>query len=161
MHSQNSENPPLPRSPAFRGEGEFPQYNRNPVTEFSTKEKTPLVQSGRAHDGVCFDRIEPVHQRYVVEKTGSAIEMWTLSHQLQKIDRGKTRSLILDQPFTAVWSAADWNTSQETEAQDTGTGCWIVNLRAQELESATAVVFTFRFPTRWHGRNHHVRICSK
>jgi len=42
-----------------------------------------------------------------------------------------------------------------------GPGCGIVDFPAQELESATAVVFTFRFPTLWHGRNHHVRIFSK
>ena len=47
---------------------------------WSHAEYISLVRS--AHDGVCFDRIEPVHERYVVQKTGSSIEMWTLAHQL-------------------------------------------------------------------------------
>lgn len=34
-----SDNQPLPRAPAFRAEGEFPQHNPNPVIKFSTEGK--------------------------------------------------------------------------------------------------------------------------
>lgn len=36
MQSQNSEKPPIPRAPAFRGQGEFPSRNPNPVMKFSS-----------------------------------------------------------------------------------------------------------------------------
>jgi len=38
-----------------------------------------LVRSHK--NGVSFDRIEPVYQRYVEAVTGSKTEMWTLAHQ--------------------------------------------------------------------------------
>src|SRR5450756_2319515 len=55
-------------------------------------EYVSLVRSHR--DGVCFDRIEPVYQRYAKDGTGSKIEMWTLAHQPQRIAQGKTLRII-------------------------------------------------------------------
>src|ERR1700691_1598362 len=47
---------------------------------WSHAEYVSLVRSH--HDGVCFDRIKPVYQRYATARTGSKIEIWTLAHQL-------------------------------------------------------------------------------
>ena len=46
-------------------------------------EYVTLVRSHK--DGVCFDRIEPVYQRYAKARTESKIDMWTLAHQPQRI----------------------------------------------------------------------------
>ena len=50
-------------------------------------EYVSLVRSHK--DGVCFDRIEPVYQRYAKAQTDSQIEMWTLAHQPQRVAQGK------------------------------------------------------------------------
>lgn len=123
---------------------------------WSHAEYLSLVRS--AHDGVCFDRIDPVHQRYGVENTGSSIEMWTFAHQIQEIAPGKILRLILDQPASVVWSTDEWATIRELETHDSGIGCWTADFSHQDLKDSTGFVFTFRFATRWHGENHRVRI---
>ncbi len=126
---------------------------------WSHAEYLSLVRS--ASDGVCFDRIEPVHQRYTIQKTASSIEMWTLAHQLQEIGYGKTLRIILDQPASVVWSVNDWQTVREIEATDSRIGCWSADFPAGDLAAASAVVFTFCLNSHWLGHNFRVRISSK
>jgi glucoamylase len=57
-------------------------------------EYVSLVRSHK--DGVCFDRIEPVYQRYAKDRTDSKIEMWTLVYQSQRIPQGRTLRIITE-----------------------------------------------------------------
>src|SRR2546430_10087140 len=45
-------------------------------------------------DGVGFDRIAPVYERYAVKKTAGKIEMWTFAHQPPRIVQGRSLRLI-------------------------------------------------------------------
>ncbi|MEO2089487.1 MAG: glycoside hydrolase family 15 protein, partial [Gemmataceae bacterium] len=108
---------------------------------WSHAEYVSLVRSRK--DGVCFDRIEPVYQRYAKAGTGSKIEMWTLAHQPQRIDCGKALRIITGNAATIHWSFDGWATANDLESRDTGFGCWFGDLPSDQLPAGARVVFAF------------------
>ena len=125
---------------------------------WSHAEYVSLVRSHK--DGVCFDRIEPVYQRYAKAKTGSRIEMWTLVHQLQRIVPGKTLRIITERAATIHWSFDGWATANDLVTRDAGFGCWFADLPADQLQAGTRIVFTLRWEDRWEGKDFQIEIAA-
>jgi len=119
-------------------------------------EYVTLVRSHK--DGVCFDRIEPVYQRYAKTGTGSKIEMWTFAHQLQRISPGKTLRIITERAATIHWSFDGWATANDLQTRDMGFGCWFADLPSHRLDAGARIVFTFSWKERWEGKDFHVGI---
>jgi glucoamylase len=119
-------------------------------------EYVTLVRSYK--DGVCFDRIQPVYDRYAVARTGSKIEMWTFAHQLQRIEPGNTLRIITGSAATIHWSFDGWATANDLETRDVGFGCWFGDLPSEGLEAGTRIVFTFSWKERWEGKDFQVGI---
>jgi glucoamylase len=117
-----------------------------------------LVRS--RHDGVCFDRIEAAHQRYVEHKVQSSLEIWTLRHRLRHIKGGKTLRIITQAPALVHWSVDGWQTTQDSETHDTGLGLCFIALSTDALPSDTRVSFTFYWTERhqWEGADFEVVI---
>jgi glucoamylase len=115
-----------------------------------------LVRSHK--DGVCFDRIEPVYQRYAKDKTGSKIEMWTLAHQLQRIVQGKTLRIITEKMATIHWSFDGWKTVNDLVTRDAGFGCWFGDLPSGKLKVGARIVFTLLRQEEWEGKDFQVEI---
>ncbi len=122
-------------------------------------EYASLVRSHK--DGVCFDRIEPVYQRYAKAQTGSKIEMWTLAHQPQRIAQGKTLRIITKKAGTIHWSFDGWVTSNDLEMRDTGFGCWFADLPSDQLQPAARIIFTFLWREGWEGNDFQVAIQAR
>ena len=117
-----------------------------------------LVRSHK--DGVCFDRPEPVYQRYVKNKTTSDVEMWTFSHQLTAIKAGTKLRIIAAAHGSVHWSGDGWNSVGDVEMQNTRFGCWFADLETSRLRPGANVVFTFRWNEKWEGRDFAVSIRS-
>ena len=117
-----------------------------------------LVRS--RHDGVCFDRIEEAHRRYVEHKVQSSLEIWTLRHRLRHIKGGKTLRIITQAPALVHWSVDTWQTTQDSETHDTGLGLCFIDLSTGALPSDTRVSFTFYWTERhqWEGADFEVVI---
>jgi glucoamylase len=117
---------------------------------WSHAEYISLVRSRR--DGVCFDRIEPVYQRYARGRKDSATEIWTFAHQLQHIAKGKTLRLIVEADTTVSWSADGWATTHQLEATHIpALNLWYADLPL--AESAIEFTFFWKQAKRWEGRN--------
>ena len=121
-------------------------------------EYVTLVRSHK--DGVCFDRIEPVYQRYAKTKTGSKIEMWTLAHQPQRIVSGKTLRIITDKAATIHWSFDEWATAKDLVTRDAGFGCWFGDFPSAQLQAGTRIVFTFLWQEGWEGIDFQIEIAA-
>ena len=121
---------------------------------WSHAEYLTLVRSHK--DGVCFDRIEPVYQRYAKAKTGSTIEVWTLAHQPPRIASGKTLRIITEHTAVIHWSFDGWATVNDLEMRDAGFGCWFGDLPADQLPGHTRIVFTLRTRDGWVGEDFEV-----
>jgi glucoamylase len=115
-----------------------------------------LVRSRQSGD--CFDRIEPVYERYAKNKTGSQLEIWTFAYQCPQIRAGKNLRIITSAPATIRWSFDEWNTTQDTEAIATGIGCWFTDLPAANLEPGTEIGFTFRWADTWEEKHFRINI---
>jgi len=121
-------------------------------------EYATLVRSHK--DGVCFDRIEPVYQRYAKAGTGSKIEMWTLAHQPQRIAPGKTLRIITEKAATIHWSFDGWTTANDLVTRDAGFGCCFADLPSAKLSTGARIVFTFLWQEGWEGREFQVEIAA-
>lgn len=126
---------------------------------WSHAEYISLVRSAR--DGVCFDRIDPVHHRYVKNGQGSAVEIWTLAHQLQHIPGKKTLRLIIDADAAITWSADGWASQHEVDAQHlSALNLWFVDLPAAKSPAGAVIEFTFfwKESQQREGQNYSVAI---
>jgi glucoamylase len=117
-----------------------------------------LVRSHR--DGVVYDRIPAVHERYVEKKTSSEIEIWSLAHQPPTIRPGKMLRFITAEQGTIHWSSDSWKTAQDTELIQNALGCWSADLPVSKLASGATIHFTFRWGQRWEGKDFSVRIAA-
>lgn len=115
-----------------------------------------LVRSHR--DGVCVDRIAPVYDRYVHNRTQSRFEMWTFAHQTTRMPMGKTLRIITGAAATVRWSCDGWISATDAEGRETSLGCWFADLPTSDLEEGATLLFTFRWATKWEGKDYRVRI---
>ena len=126
---------------------------------WSHAEYISLVRSRR--DGVCFDRVEPAFQRYVVNPVQSRHEIWSLRHPLRRMAHGKTLRIILAAEATIVWSTDDWtHTNQSDTAHESGLNLWFADFPTAEWPAGSVFEFTcfWRIDQRWQGRNWQVSV---
>lgn len=126
---------------------------------WSHAEYVCLVRS--RHDGVCFDRVEPAFQRYVVNPVRSRHEIWSLRHPLRRVVRGKVLRIILAAKATIIWSADSW---QHTNALDTAhegeLDLWFADFPTQDWPVGAVFAFTcfWNHDQRWQGHNWQVSV---
>ena len=70
-------------------------------------------------------------------------------------------TLITATPGTVRWSFDGWTTVNNSEMRDSGLGCWFADLPSAQLASGAKIVFTFRWPEKWEGRNFIVGITEQ
>jgi glucoamylase len=128
---------------------------------WSHAEYVSLVRS--AHDGVCFDRIEPAFQRYVVHPVTNRHEMWSFRHPIRHMPSGRILRLLLAADATIVWSADEWASTHNADAAIISTlDVWFVDLPTEECRDGSVIEFTFcwKEARRWEGKNYSVAVSS-
>jgi len=126
---------------------------------WSHAEYVSLVRS--AHDGVCFDRVEPAFQRYVVNPVKNQREMWGARHPIRQMPHGKILRLIVAAHATIIWSANNWATTNRTEATSVSAlNLWFADLPTRHCPDGSVIEFTFfwKAAQRWEGRNYSVAV---
>jgi glucoamylase len=126
---------------------------------WSHAEYVSLVRS--AHDGVCFDRIEPAFQRYVVNPVKNRHEMWSARHPIRRLPPGKILRLIVAADATIVWSANHWASTNKADATPINAlNMWFADLPTKDCPDGSVIEFTFfwKEAQRWEGRNFSVAV---
>jgi len=126
---------------------------------WSHAEYVSLVRS--AHDGVCFDRVEPAFQRYVVNPVASQHEIWTFRHPIRRMPPGQILRLIVAADTTIVWSAHGWVSTNKADATPISTlNMWFADLPTKGCPDGSVIEFTFfwKDAQRWEGRNYSVAV---
>ena len=129
---------------------------------WSHAEYLSLVRS--AHDGVCFDRVEPAFQRYVVHPVQSTHEMWSLRHPLRRLPLGQTLRLIVAANATIVWSADGWASNHQADPTlITTLELWFADLPTAACPEGSVIEFTlfWKETRRWEGRNYSVTVSGQ
>jgi glucoamylase len=109
-------------------------------------------------DGVVYDCLPHVKERYSKNKTPNRVEIWTLAHQPPTIPAGKTLRLIFSEPALVHWSFDNWKTTTDTETQPVSIGCFFADLPANDLRSGSRITFTFRAAEKWIDQNFFLTI---
>jgi glucoamylase len=128
---------------------------------WSHAEYISLVRS--AHDSVCFDRVEPAFQRYVVKPVTSRHEMWSFRHPLRRMPPGKVLRLILTADATVVWSSTGWTNTYKIDASfNAALNLWFADLTSDNCSEGSVIEFTFfwKAAQRWEGRNYSVAVVA-
>ena len=126
---------------------------------WSHAEYVSLVRSRR--DGVCFGRIEPVYERYIVDPVVSRYEIWSFRHQLRRIPRRKILRIVVEADATILWTSDGWATQNRNDTTiEPVLNLRFVDLPTMELPTNSLVEFTFFWKTdqRWEGRNWQITI---
>jgi len=126
---------------------------------WSHSEYVSLVRS--RHDGVCFARVEPAFQRYVLNPVQSHYEIWSLRHPLRSVSHGKILRIILAAEATIVWSTDDWARRNESHTTHRGElNLWFADFATAEWLGGSMLAFTFFWirDQRWEDRNWQVSL---
>jgi len=126
---------------------------------WSHAEYVSLVRS--RHDGVCFDRVEPAFQRYVVNPVRSQYEIWSIRHPLQRVPRGQILRIILAEEATIAWSIDVWrHTNKSLVNHESSLNLWFVDFPTNDWPVDTVFAFTcfWNRDQRWQGLNWQVKI---
>ena len=115
-----------------------------------------------SHDGVCFDRIEPVYQRYAKGSVGSKMEMWTFARQPEQMRKGSGLRIITEQSAKIHWTLDGWATASDVETSACGLGMHWADVPTGKLPAGAKAIFTFYWAeaNRWEGQNFSVVVAG-
>jgi glucoamylase len=117
-----------------------------------------LVRSLR--DGRIFDLPPQTVKRYLTEKTVSARVIWRFHHKIRSMPPGKALRIETLASSVIHWTADEWKTAQDANANDTGLGIYFFDLPTQSLPEGKQIKFTFYWPEadRWEGSDFTVKV---
>ncbi len=126
---------------------------------WSHAEYISLVRS--RYDGVCFDRVEPAFQRYVVNPVQSRHGIWSSGHPLQRSFNGKILRSVLGAEATIIWSTDDWTRIKQSDTLHEGAlNRWFADFPTAEWAVGSVMTLTcfWKHDQRWEGRNWQVSV---
>ena len=120
-----------------------------------------------ATDGVVFDRVEPVYQRYAAAETRNPdrppVEFCSLRRLIHELPAGSTLRIIDEAAFDVVWSADGWKTAQTVTSRPLGSAGYTVDLETAAFQAGGGLSWTFHWTgsDRWLGYNMDVRVMAE
>jgi glucoamylase len=123
-------------------------------------EHIKLLRSLR--DGAVFDMPPQTRNRYVNNKPAPAPRCWRLTSRIKEIPFGRMLRLEVLDEARVRWSADDWATVTDSNAEPNGLGVHVCDLPTQALRTGTVVRFTLFWTkqNRWEGANFKVVIAD-
>lgn len=141
--------------PALHLEFGRPTESATPLA-WAHAEYITLLRS--ATDGVVFDRVPEVWERYVERpEPRRAFEVWKFNRQVRTARPDETLRVIVDRPFRLHASDDDWANPEDLDSVETTLGLFYVDLLPLETVGRSWR-FTFYWPRddRWEGRDFRV-----
>jgi glucoamylase len=126
---------------------------------WSHAEYVSLVRS--RHDGVCFHRVDPAYQRYVVNPVPNRFEIWTLRHPIRRMSRGKILRIILAEEASITWTTDNWQRTNKSQTlHQEKLNLWFADFPTTEWSVDSVFTFTifWKSDQRWENRNWEVSV---
>ncbi|MBG1233274.1 glucan 1,4-alpha-glucosidase [Aestuariivirga litoralis] len=152
LPEQTWDSPDIPERELFFGR---PSGSAMPLA-WAHAEHIKLLRS--LHDGRVFDMPPQTLARYVKKQSPSHLRIWRFNNKLSSIPQGKTLRIQLGARAMIHWSVDDWNTTTDTNTQETSFGSHFTDLGI--AAKSHYVVFTIFWPddNRWEGENFTIEI---
>ena len=126
---------------------------------WSHAEYVSLVRS--RHDGVCFHRVDPAYERYVMNPVPNCYEIWTVRHALRRMSRGKVLRIILASEATVVWSRDNWTRTNESQmTHQDELNLWFADFPTTDWPVGSTFAFTIFWERerRWENQNWQISV---
>lgn len=127
-----------------------------------TGSAVPLVWAHAEYVKLCaslgqnsiFDMPDHTTERYIQGAIASKMDIWRADLPCHHLTRGNTLRIETREEVKVVWTADEWQTTNETESADSGLGVYYTDLPAKQL-TGKEVIFTFfwKDTQRWQQRN--------
>jgi glucoamylase len=111
-----------------------------------------------AADGVVFDRIPIVAERYLMDRRSCRrLEIWKPNRQPRAVAAGFTLRVQAPRPFVLRWTRDEWASLQDTTAVDSGLGVEYVDIEIGDGQRSP-IRFTFLWldTNQWEGNDYEV-----
>ena len=121
-------------------------------------EYVKLLRSAR--DGVPFDRVPVVEQRYLGGRERCHLmRIWSFRCPVTSVPTGHVLRIQADAPFHLRWTGDGWATSNNTDSRPTPLGVHFFDLPVPRAQQAP-LTFTFHWPEadKWEGRDFVVNV---
>jgi glucoamylase len=120
-------------------------------------EYTKLLRS--IVDGVVFDLVPIVADRYRAGRGRSDLEIWKPRHPARTVSPGQVLRVQAEEPFALVWSADAWQTVAHTPSTPTELGVEFADVAVAGGQRAP-IQFTFLWTRnqRWEAQDYEVRV---
>jgi glucoamylase len=111
-------------------------------------------------DGKIFDQPPQTVERYLVNKVSATYFNWRFNNKPRTMPCGKKLRILTMEPATVHWSFDNWQSSQDSNSNDSGCTLHYVDLPAETLAVGRQIVFTFFWKNgaRWEGRDYQVTV---
>jgi len=111
-------------------------------------------------DGKIFDQPPQTVERYLVNKVSATYFNWRFNNKPRTMPCGKKLRILAMEPAMLHWSFDNWESSQDSDSNDSGCTLHYVDLPAETLAAGRQIVFTFFWKTgaRWEGRDYQVTV---
>jgi glucoamylase len=116
-----------------------------------------------AHDGMVFDRIPAVADRYLDDsKRYKLLEIWKLNRQPRFVKIGYTLRVQAHEPFRLRWTGDEWETTRIVLSTPTALGIEFADIPVPESQRAP-VRFTFFWTGRggWDTKDYEVAVVDE
>jgi glucoamylase len=111
-------------------------------------------------DGKIFDQPPQTVERYLTKQISAQYFNWRFNNKPRTLPCGKKLRLLLMEPAMVHWSFDNWQSSQDSDSNDSGWNLHHVDLPTETLAAGRQIVFTFYWKndSRWEGRDYQVTV---
>jgi glucoamylase len=111
-------------------------------------------------DGKIFDQPPQTVDRYLTKKISAQYFNWRFNNKPRTMPCGKKLRLLLLDPARVHWSFDNWQTSQDSDSNESGWNLQHVDLPTETLAAGRHIVFTFFWKNsgRWEGQDFGVTV---
>ncbi|MGA7292680.1 MAG: glucan 1,4-alpha-glucosidase [Terriglobales bacterium] len=111
-------------------------------------------------DGKIFDQPSQTVERYLKNKVSGAYFNWRFNNKPRTMPCGKMLRLLVMEPAMVHWSFDGWQTTRDTDSEESGWDLQYLDLPTESLATGREVVFTFYWKDtgRWEGRDFRVTV---
>jgi glucoamylase len=110
-------------------------------------------------DGVIFDLIPEVAERYRKGRTRTPIEVWKHHRRIASVQPDCKLRIQVPEPFVLHWTKDEWHGVHDTHSVHSAVGIDFVDIEVTQRDRAP-IRFTFYWPKRdqWEGRDYTVEL---